>query len=121
MSGACSCFCWRRNAAENLVAEGVGLCPPCNWLYHRSLDDPDKSLPFIKEILSSLRKEVDGKAALLGFVGSPWTLAAYAMEGSADKNLVTTKSIMLHCRFSYLAAACLLASRSVSGGVALAT
>ncbi|BBN01414.1 uroporphyrinogen decarboxylase [Marchantia polymorpha subsp. ruderalis] len=60
----------------------------------RPLDDPDKSLPFIREILSSLRSEVDGKSTLLGFVGTPWTLAAYAMEGSADKNLLATKSIM---------------------------
>lgn len=62
----------------------------------RSLDDPGKSLPFIRDILSSLRREVDGKSTLLGFVGTPWTLAAYAMEGAADKNLLVTKSIMLH-------------------------
>jgi uroporphyrinogen-III decarboxylase len=62
----------------------------------RKLDDPGRSLPFIREILSSLRKEVDGKAALIGFVGTPWTLAAYAMEGMSDKNLMQTKTIMLH-------------------------
>ncbi|CAM6096448.1 unnamed protein product [Calypogeia fissa] len=62
----------------------------------RPLDDPDKSLPFIREILSSLKREVDGKSTLLGFVGTPWTLAAYAMEGAADKSLVVTKRIMLH-------------------------
>lgn len=61
----------------------------------RPLDDPDRSLPFIREILSSLRREVDGKSTLVGFVGTPWTLAAYAMEGAADKNLLVTKSIML--------------------------
>jgi uroporphyrinogen decarboxylase len=61
----------------------------------RTMDDPDQSLPFIREILSSLRKEVDGKATLLGFVGTPWTLAAYAMEGMSDKSLVKTKTIML--------------------------
>lgn len=62
----------------------------------RTLDDPDHSLPFIRKILSSLRKEVDGKATLIGFVGTPWTLAAYAMEGMSDKSLVKTKTIMLH-------------------------
>lgn len=62
----------------------------------KTLDDPDQSLPFISEILSALRKEVDGKATLIGFVGTPWTLAAYAMEGMSDKSLVKTKSIMLH-------------------------
>jgi len=62
----------------------------------KTLDDPDSSLPFIREILSSLRKEVDGKATLLGFVGTPWTLAAYAMEGMSDKSLIVTKTIMQH-------------------------
>ncbi|XP_024392398.1 uncharacterized protein [Physcomitrium patens] len=62
----------------------------------RTLDDPDQSLPFIRQILSSLRKEVEGKATLIGFIGTPWTLAAYAMEGSSDKNLIKTKSIMMH-------------------------
>jgi len=50
----------------------------------RPLDDPSSSLPFIHEILSTLRKEIDDETTLLGFVGTPWTLAAYAMEGKAD-------------------------------------
>jgi hypothetical protein len=61
----------------------------------RTMDDPDQSLPFLRKILSSLRQEVEGKATLIGFVGTPWTLAAYAMEGGADKSLVKTKTIML--------------------------
>ncbi|GMH36342.1 hypothetical protein BSKO_04210 [Bryopsis sp. KO-2023] len=60
-----------------------------------SIDDPLSSLPFVNEILSSLRKEVDNQAALFGFIGTPWTLAAYAMEGSANKNCLQTKKIML--------------------------
>ncbi|OUS42617.1 uroporphyrinogen decarboxylase [Ostreococcus tauri] len=60
----------------------------------KTLDDPEKSLPFVREILSSLRKEIDGQSTMLGFIGSPWTLAAYAMEGSSDRHLVTTKQIM---------------------------
>eukprot|EP00271_Cylindrocystis_brebissonii_P003967 TRINITY_DN1525_c0_g2_i1.p1 TRINITY_DN1525_c0_g2~~TRINITY_DN1525_c0_g2_i1.p1 ORF type:complete len:446 (+),score=49.26 TRINITY_DN1525_c0_g2_i1:308-1645(+) len=62
----------------------------------RSLDDPDESLPFIREILSSLRREVDSASTVIGFVGAPWTLAAYAMEGAADKSLLHTKKIMFH-------------------------
>lgn len=45
------------------------------------MDDPHAKLPFIREILSSLRKEIGSEATLLGFIGTPWTLAAYAMEG----------------------------------------
>ena len=75
----------------------------------KQLDDPDSQLPFVREILSTLRKEIDGQSTMLGFVGSPWTLAAYAMEGSSDRHLMTTKQIMtqdpetLHAFLSKLA------------------
>ncbi len=51
----------------------------------RMLDDPDSSLPFIRQILSALRANVGGEAAVLGFIGTPWTLAAYAIEGASDR------------------------------------
>ena len=51
----------------------------------RTLDDPDASLPFIRQILSALRANVGDSAAVLGFIGAPWTLAAYAVEGAADR------------------------------------
>jgi len=47
--------------------------------------DPDQSLPFIKTILKTLRQEVGNKSTVLGFVGAPWTLAAYAVEGKGSK------------------------------------
>lgn len=62
----------------------------------KPLDDPLSSLPFISETLSSLRKEIDDETTLLGFVGTPWTLAAYAMEGKAERHCMNTK--VCHCR-----------------------
>ncbi|CAI5465347.1 unnamed protein product [Closterium sp. Yama58-4] len=63
----------------------------------KPLEDPDAKLPFIREILTSLRRELAGsEATLLGFVGTPWTLAAYAIEGQGSKNLLATKRMMLH-------------------------
>eukprot|EP00210_Caulerpa_lentillifera_P004787 g4570.t1 len=59
----------------------------------KQLDDPSEGLGFVGEILSSLRKELEGtRTALLGFVGTPWTLAAYIMEGKATKNCLITKA-----------------------------
>lgn len=55
--------------------------------------DPAESLPFIREILATLRREIEGKATLLGFVGSPWTLACYAIEGRSSKDYATVKRI----------------------------
>ena len=55
--------------------------------------DPEESLPFIKKILTTLRQEVGNEAAVLGFVGSPWTLAAYAVEGKSSKNYSVIKGM----------------------------
>lgn len=55
--------------------------------------EPDQSLPFIKTILKTLRQEVGNKSTVLGFVGAPWTLAAYAIEGKSSKNYAVIKSM----------------------------
>lgn len=54
---------------------------------------PEESLPFIREILQTLRQEVGNRAAVLGFVGAPWTLAAYAIEGKSSKDYAIIKSM----------------------------
>lgn len=58
--------------------------------------DPEASLPFIKTILQALRQEVGNQSTVLGFVGAPWTLAAYAVEGKGSK----TYSIIKNMAFS---------------------
>ncbi|MBW4655585.1 MAG: uroporphyrinogen decarboxylase [Kaiparowitsia implicata GSE-PSE-MK54-09C] len=74
----------------------------------RSLE-PDESLPFIKSILQSLRQEVGDASTVLGFVGAPWTLAAYAVEGKGSKdygiikNMAFSDPTILHQFLSKLA------------------
>ncbi|MBW4508902.1 MAG: uroporphyrinogen decarboxylase [Scytonematopsis contorta HA4267-MV1] len=73
--------------------------------------DADESLPFIKTILQSLRSEVGNKSTVLGFVGAPWTLAAYAVEGKGSKtysiikNMAFSNSAVLHQLLTKLAEA----------------
>ncbi len=55
--------------------------------------EPEESLPFIKTILQTLRQEVGNKSTVLGFVGAPWTLAAYAIEGKTSKTYSVIKSM----------------------------
>lgn len=63
---------------------------------------PEESLPFIKTILQALREEVGNKSTVLGFVGAPWTLAAYTVEGKGSKtysiikNMAFSEPAMLH-------------------------
>lgn len=55
--------------------------------------EPKATAPFIETILQALRQEVGNQAAVLGFAGSPWTLAAYAIEGKTSKNYAQIKSM----------------------------
>ncbi|MDF5718357.1 MAG: uroporphyrinogen decarboxylase [Rhizonema sp. NSF051] len=55
--------------------------------------EPEVSLPFIKTILQALRQEVGNKSTVLGFVGAPWTLAAYAVEGKGSKTYSAIKGM----------------------------
>lgn len=54
---------------------------------------PDmEKLRYVFDAVTSIRKALDGKVPLIGFSGSPWTLACYMVEGagSADYRLVKT-------------------------------
>jgi len=55
--------------------------------------EPEESVPFIKTILQALRQEVGNKSTVLGFVGAPWTLAAYAVEGKGSKTYSVIKNM----------------------------
>lgn len=55
--------------------------------------EPEQSLPFIKTILQALRQEVGNNSTVLGFVGAPWTLAAYAVEGKGSKTYSVIKNM----------------------------
>jgi uroporphyrinogen decarboxylase len=58
--------------------------------------DMDK-LRYVTDAVTSIRKALDGRVPLIGFSGSPWTLACYMVEGkgSDDYRLVKT---MLYAR-----------------------
>lgn len=64
--------------------------------------EPEESLPFIKTILQELRNEVGNQSTVLGFVGAPWTLAAYVVEGKGSKtysiikNMAFSNPVILH-------------------------
>ena len=57
------------------------------------LMDPYKSTPFVAQALKNLRQEVGNKATVLGFVGLPYTLATYMVEGGSSKEYKEIKSL----------------------------
>jgi len=78
----------------------------------KPFEDPDADLPFIRTILGDLRKETEGRSTLLGFVGAPFTLVAYSVEGQANRHCIATKKMMvqapevLHAALTHLAETC---------------
>ena len=55
--------------------------------------EPDVSVPFVGESLGLLRKAVGNDAAVLGFVGAPFTLASYIVEGGTSSHYKVIKKM----------------------------
>lgn len=56
--------------------------------------EPEEGLGYVLEALKILRKELNGKVALIGFAGAPFTLASYLIEGGKSAHFVKTKKLM---------------------------
>jgi uroporphyrinogen decarboxylase len=58
--------------------------------------DPEEGVPFVLETIRNLRGELaDGRAAVIGFCGAPYTLACYLIEGRPSRDYAQAKSLML--------------------------
>jgi len=58
------------------------------------LTDPREGLPYVFETIRILRRELEGKAPLIGFAAAPFTLATYLVEGAGSKNFDQIKRLI---------------------------
>ena len=56
--------------------------------------DPEQELGYVMDAVRLIRKELDGKVPLIGFAGSPWTLATYMVEGGSSRDFYKIKSML---------------------------
>src|SRR5918992_328848 len=56
--------------------------------------EPEEGTPELFETIRMLRKELDGKAALIGFAGAPYTVASYLIEGRPSKEHARAKALL---------------------------
>ncbi|OOZ37855.1 uroporphyrinogen decarboxylase [Solemya velesiana gill symbiont] len=56
--------------------------------------DPEGELKYVMNAVRTIRRELDGRVPLIGFSGSPWTLATYMVEGGGTKNFAQVKGMM---------------------------
>lgn len=58
------------------------------------IPDPNQELKYVTDAVSTIRRELKGSVPLIGFSGSPWTLATYMVEGGTTKNFSEVKGLM---------------------------
>jgi len=56
--------------------------------------DPETELRYVMDAVRMIRKELAGRVPLIGFAGSPWTLATYMVEGGGSKEFSKVKAML---------------------------
>ncbi|MHB8405404.1 MAG: uroporphyrinogen decarboxylase [Gammaproteobacteria bacterium] len=56
--------------------------------------DPEQELGYVLDAVRMIRAELDGRIPLIGFAGSPWTLATYMVEGGASREFAHIKGML---------------------------
>jgi uroporphyrinogen decarboxylase len=54
----------------------------------------ETDLDYVMNAVSTIRRELNGRVPLIGFSGSPWTLATYMIEGGSSKTFSEAKKLM---------------------------
>jgi uroporphyrinogen decarboxylase len=56
--------------------------------------EPREDVAFVMEAIAMVRRELDGRQAVIGFSGSPFTLACYLVEGRPSRDYAIAKAFM---------------------------
>jgi uroporphyrinogen decarboxylase len=59
-----------------------------------AVPDVSSELRYVTDAVSLIRRELNGRVPLIGFTGSPWTLACYMIEGSGSEHFARAKSLL---------------------------
>ena len=94
--------------------EGEGPCFEKTIRTQRDVDNlpipiPEESLHYVLEAIGLIQHELAGNVPLIGFCGSPWTVATYMVEGRANKTfpairlMLKDQPLLLHQLLAKLA------------------
>ena len=61
-----------------------------------AVPDMEQDLGYVMDAVRLIRRELDGQVPLIGFSGSPWTLACYMVEGGGSKDFARIKAMALN-------------------------
>ena len=88
------------------------------------MPDPTAELRFVLDAVARIRRELAGRVPLIGFAGSPWTVATYMVEGASSRDFALIQGLLqseprtLHALLAKLAGATLAYLRAqIAAGV----
>jgi uroporphyrinogen decarboxylase len=56
--------------------------------------DPETELRYVLDAVRLIRRELGGRVPLIGFAGSPWTVATYIVEGGSSRDFARIKAML---------------------------
>lgn len=59
-----------------------------------AVPDPENELRYVMDAVRLIRRELGDRVPLIGFSGSPWTLATYMVEGGGSKEYAKIKGML---------------------------
>ncbi|MBB72346.1 MAG: uroporphyrinogen decarboxylase [Legionellales bacterium] len=59
-----------------------------------AIPDPEQELQYVPNAVRTIKHALDDELPLIGFSGSPWTLATYMIEGGSSKTFNKPKSLL---------------------------
>ena len=59
-----------------------------------TVPNAERDLDYVMRAVSTIRRELNGRMPLIGFSGSPWTLATYMVEGGSSKDFRHLKTML---------------------------
>ena len=54
----------------------------------------EQQLDYVMNAVATIRRELNGRVPLIGFSGSPWTLATYMIEGGSSRDFARSKEML---------------------------
>jgi uroporphyrinogen decarboxylase len=58
------------------------------------IPDPELDTGYVMDAVRTIRRELKGQVPLIGFAGSPWTLATYMIQGGSSRDFRESKTLM---------------------------
>jgi uroporphyrinogen decarboxylase len=58
------------------------------------IPDPERDLAYVPAAVRLIKRRLEGKVPLIGFAGSPWTLATYMVEGGGSREFRRIKGLL---------------------------